>query len=74
VVGSTLQTLLGDFGRITSWLLAGGLVLAVVAFLAGKPQWFRAAFAWIKFAYAWTRDHVQRLFHRTPPDAVGAPA
>jgi hypothetical protein len=74
VVGSTLQTLLGNFGSITSWLLAGGLVLALVAFLAGKPQWFRALFAWIKFAYAWTRDHIKRLFHRTPPDAVGAPA
>jgi hypothetical protein len=74
VVQSTLQTVLGSFNTVTSWLLACGLVLALVAFLVGKPQWFRAAFAWIKSAYVWTRDHVQRLFHRTPPDAVAAPA
>ena len=74
VVQTTLQSVLGDFNTVTSWLLACGLVLAVVAFLVGKPQWFRALLAWIKSAYAWTREHVERLFHRTPPDAVGAPA
>jgi hypothetical protein len=70
----TVPTVRASLDSVTSWLLAGGLVLALVAFLVGKPQWFRAAFAWIKSAYVWTRDHIQRLFHRPPPDAVAAPA
>jgi hypothetical protein len=74
VVQTTLQSVLGNFDSVTSWLLACGLVLAVVAFLVGKPQWFRSLFAWIKSAYTWTKDHIQRLFHRNPPDAVAATA
>ena len=71
MVQSTLQTVLGGFDTITSWLLAGGLVLAVGAFLAGKPEWFRAAYA--KSArLLWVKDQFQKRMRHTPPDAVGA--
>jgi predicted NBD/HSP70 family sugar kinase len=72
VVQETMQTLRASFDTITSWLLAGGLLLAVGAFLAGKPEWFRAAYAKIKQAYFWVRDQFQKRVHHTPPDAVGA--
>jgi len=74
VVQETMQTVLGSLDAITSWLLAGGLVLAIGAFLAGKPQWFRAAYARIKQGYLWIRDKFQERRHHTPPDAVGATA
>jgi hypothetical protein len=72
VVQSTLQTVLGGFDTITSWLLAGGLVLAIGAFLAGKPEWFRALYAKIKQGYLWVKDQFQKRVRHTPPDAVGA--
>jgi hypothetical protein len=74
VVQSTLQTVLGSFDVITSWLLAGGLVLAIGAFLAGKPEWFRALYAKIKQGYLWIRGQFQQRRHHSPPDAVGATA
>ncbi len=72
VVQSTLQTVLGSFDTITSWLLAGGLVLAVGAFLAGKPEWFRAAYARLKQGYLWVKGQFQKRVGHTPPDVVGA--
>ena len=54
-----VQTLLSSLSIVTTWLLVGGIVLAVVAFLAGKLKWFRAAFAYLRSAYYWVVEKVQ---------------
>lgn len=51
----------------TTWLLVFGLVVALVAFLVGKPEWFRVAFAKTRQAYTaasdWTRQQLAKREH-----------
>ncbi len=72
VVQPTLQTVFGSLDGITTWLLVGGVVLAIVAFLVGKPEWFKAAYAWVISAYHWIVEKFQDRRHRPPQAAAGA--
>jgi hypothetical protein len=73
VVEPALQTALSSLHTVTTWLLVGGLVLAVVAFLLGKPEWFKAAYAYVRRGYEWVVGKIQewREPHRPPEAAAG---
>ncbi|MGO8950617.1 MAG: hypothetical protein ACLQUY_23790 [Ktedonobacterales bacterium] len=75
VVQPTLQTVFGGLDTINSWLLAGGLVLAIVAYLFGKPEWFRAIYAYLRSGYQWVIGKIEEWRHqrhRPPQAAAGA--
>ena len=72
IVPPAVQTLLSSLSIVTTWLLVGGIVLAVVAFLAGKLEWFKVAFAYLRSAYYWVVQKVQSWLHRPPRAATGA--
>jgi hypothetical protein len=46
----------------TTWLLVMGLVVALVAFLVGKPEWFRVGYVKTRQAYAAASGWAQRQF------------
>jgi hypothetical protein len=73
VVDPALQTVLSSLQTITTWLLVGGLVLAIVAFLLGKPEWFKAAYAFVRRGYEWVagKIHEWRAPRRPPQAAAG---
>jgi hypothetical protein len=48
IAQDVLQTALNSLVVVTAFLLALGVIVAVVAFLAGKPEWFRAASAQLR--------------------------
>jgi hypothetical protein len=74
VVEPALQTVLSSLRTVTTWLLVGGLVLAIVAFLVGKPEWFKAAYAYVRRGYEWVAGKIQqwRAPRRPPETAAGA--
>jgi hypothetical protein len=75
VVEPALQTVLSSLQTVTTWLLIGGLVLAIVAFLLGKPEWFRAAYAYIRRGYGWVAGKIQEWrARRHPPEAAAGAA
>ena len=43
-----IAQVIGNLRSITVWLAAGAAVAVIVAFLAGKPHWFRAAWSWLQ--------------------------
>ena len=45
----------------TTWLLIIGVISALVAFLIGKPEWFKAAYAQMLVAYAWMKHQVTHI-------------
>jgi hypothetical protein len=71
VVEPALQTVLSSLQTVTTWLLVGGLVLAIVAFLLGKPEWFKAAYAYVRQGYRWVAGKIQGWrAPRRPPQAA----
>jgi hypothetical protein len=74
VVDPALQTVLSSLQTVTTWLLVGGLVLAIVAFLLGKLEWFKAANAYLRRGYDWVARKIQewRAPRRPPQAAAGA--
>jgi hypothetical protein len=43
VASEVVSSVLGSLGSFTSWLLIAAVILAVVAFLGGRPHWFKKA-------------------------------
>jgi hypothetical protein len=54
----------------TTWIVVIAALTALVAFLVGKPEWFRAGAAEVRHGYGWTKQQARRLraqMQRRPP-------
>ncbi len=72
VVQPAVQMVVSSLSDVTTWLLIGGIVLAIVAYLVGKPQWFRAAYSHLRSAYRWIIEKFQNWRHRHAKPAAAA--
>ncbi|HEX6121633.1 MAG TPA: hypothetical protein VFY89_00660 [Ktedonobacterales bacterium] len=45
----------------TTWLVVIGALTALAAFLAGKPEWFKAGYAELQRGYGWTKRQAGKL-------------
>ena len=72
VVQPILQTVFGGLDSITTWLVVGGVVLAVAAYVAGKSEWFTAVRERVHAGYQWLTGKIEQLRNRPPQAAAGA--
>ena len=72
VVQPILRTVFGGLDSITTWLMVGGVVLAVVAYVAGKSEWFAALRERVRAGYQWFTGKIEELRNRPPQAAAGA--
>lgn len=62
IIAPVIERALSYLVTSTTWLLILGLVVALVAFLVGKPEWFRTGYAKTRQAYATASGWAQRQF------------
>jgi hypothetical protein len=43
-----ISTVLGNLRTIGLWILAIGIIVAVAAYLVGRPKWFMRVIAWVR--------------------------
>jgi hypothetical protein len=61
VAQPVLDQVLSYLRTSTTWIMVIGALLALVAFLVGKPEWFRAGAAQVRRGYGWTKQQAKRL-------------
>jgi hypothetical protein len=55
IAGPVISQALSYIRTSSTWIVVIGALVALVAFLVGKPEWFRAAYAQLRKGYAWAR-------------------
>jgi hypothetical protein len=74
IIQPVIERALSYLFTSTTWLLVLGVVVAVVAFLVGKPAWLRAGYAKLRQAYAAASDWIRRQVRRTGGTPGSTPA